>query len=217
VTNPEPSVLRDRSSSAEPAQDHTWPDPKRGAPDLARPYAEMIQTLRGFLDQLAGANPDAAALAALTGDLRSWSDRLQGFAVPEREQMFARLLHEPGRGQTMAPALEIVTQEVGELRAHVTFGRYFLGVNGAVHGGTLPLMFDEVLGRAAAHPETRLRTAYLKTDFRALTPLDTRLDVHGWLERHEGRKYFVRGELRHGDVLCAEAEGLFVALKPEQR
>jgi len=39
----------------------------------------------------------------------------------------------------------------------------------------------------------------------------------GWLDRREGRKYFVRGELRHGEVVCAEAEGPFVALKPEQR
>ena len=70
---------------------------------------------------------------------------------------------------------------------------------------------------ATAIPDQRLRTAYLKTDFRALTPLNTRLEVRGWLERQEGRKYFVRGELRHGDVVCADAEGLFVALKPEQR
>ena len=42
-------------------------------------------------------------------------------------------------------------------------------------------------------------------------------EVRGWLDRQEGRKYFVRGELRHGDVVCADAEGLFVALKPGQR
>jgi len=209
--------LRDETSLAALDPDFAWPDPERNHADLAAPYGEMIEVLRGFLDKVAGARPDAAQIAALTQDLREWSDRLDGCQVPERDQLFARLLERPGRGQTMSPALVVEHQGIGEFRGHVTFGRYFLGVNGAVHGGTLPLMFDEVLGRAAGRPGLRLRTAYLKTDFRALTPLDTKLAVRGWLDREEGRKFFVRGELRHGDVVCAEAEGLFVALKPEQR
>ncbi|CAN7565665.1 PaaI family thioesterase [Phenylobacterium sp. LjRoot225] len=213
--------MRDESSSpepsSEPSHDHAWPDRGRLSADVAVPYGEMIDLLRGFLDKVSGARPDPATLADLTHDLKAWSERLQACAVEERDQLFARLLDQPGRGQTMSPALVVEKQEVGDFRGHVTFGRYFLGVNGAVHGGTLPLMFDEVLGRAAGQPGLRLRTAYLKTDFRALTPLDTRLEVRGWLDRQEGRKYFVRGELRHGDVVCADAEGLFVALKPDQR
>jgi acyl-CoA thioesterase FadM len=209
--------LRDETSLAVVDPDQAWPAPNRAFPDLGRPYVEMIDTLREFLDTVAGARPDAATIKALKHDLAAWSKRLDPSVVPEADQLFARLHEAPGRGQTMAPALHVEVCEPGDLRGHVTFGRYFLGVNGAVHGGALPLMFDEVLGRAAAHPGLRLRTAYLKTDFRALTPLDTRLEVRGWLERQEGRKYFVRGELRHGDVVCADAEGLFVALKPEQR
>jgi acyl-CoA thioesterase FadM len=208
--------LRDETSLAAVDPDHAWPGERNHA-DLAKPYGEMVDVLRVFLDKVAGARPDAGQIAALTQDLREWSDRLDGCQVEERDQLFARLLDVDGRGQTMSPALEVARQAPGDFRGHVTFGRYFLGVNGAVHGGALPLLFDEVLGRAAALPGLRLRTAYLKTDFRALTPLDTKLEVRGWLERQEGRKYFVRGELRHGDVVCADAEGLFVALKPEQR
>lgn len=213
--------MRDESStpepSAAPAQDHAWPDRASLPADVAVPYGEMIEALRDFLDKVSGARPDLATLAQLTHDLKAWSGRLEACAVDERDQLFARLLDQPGRGQTMSPALVVETQGIGDFRGHVTFGRYFLGVNGAVHGGTLPLLFDEVLGRAAGRPGLRLRTAYLKTDFRALTPLDTRLQVHGWLDRQEGRKFFVRAELRHGDVVCADAEGLFVALKPDQR
>lgn len=211
--------MRDESSVAEPAQPHTWPDPRRDTPSVAGAWGEMIVALRGFLDTVGGVKPDEATIIALKDELNGWSARLAPFTVEEREQLFARLMDTAGRGQTMSPALVVERQEPGDFRGHVTFGRYFLGVNGAVHGGTLPLMFDEVLGRAAATaiPDQRLRTAYLKTDFRALTPLDTRLEVRGWLDRQEGRKYFVRGELRHGDVVCADAEGLFVALKPEQR
>jgi acyl-coenzyme A thioesterase PaaI-like protein len=211
--------LRDEPKLAEPAERHTWPNPRRETPSVAGAWDEMITALRGFLDTVGGVRPDEATILALKDDLNAWSERLEPFVVAERDQLFARIMDQPGRGQTMSPALVVDSQEPGDFRGHVTFGRYFLGVNGAVHGGTLPLMFDEVLGRAAATaiPDQRLRTAFLKTDFRALTPLNTRLEVRGWLERQEGRKYFVRGELRHGDVVCADAEGLFVALKPEQR
>jgi acyl-coenzyme A thioesterase PaaI-like protein len=180
-------------------------------------FERMIGELRGFLDKVAGAHPDEATLAALADDLAAWSGRLGGCAVAESEQLFGRLVGEPGRGQTMMPRLVLEDAPPGEVRGHVVFGRYFLGVNGAAHGGALPLLFDEVLGIAAAAPDRpRVRTAYLHVDFRALTPLDTRLEVRGWLDRQEGRKRFVRGELRCGDVLCAEAEALFVELKPGQ-
>jgi acyl-coenzyme A thioesterase PaaI-like protein len=178
-------------------------------------FERMVGELRGFLDKVAGAHPDEATLAALAHDLAAWSDRLAGCAVDESEQLFGRLVGEPGRGQTMMPRLVLEDARPGEVRGHVVFGRYFLGVNGAAHGGALALVFDEVLGVAAAAPD-RVRTAYLHVDFRALTPLDTRLEVRGWLDRQEGRKRFVRGELRCGEVVCAEAEALFVELKPEQ-
>jgi acyl-coenzyme A thioesterase PaaI-like protein len=177
----------------------------------------MVGTLRGFLDTLAGAKPDDATLAALTGELAAWSERLGGHAVDEHDQIYGRLITQPGRGQALAPPLHLDTEGSGEVRGRVTFGRYFLGVGGAVHGGVLPLLFDEVLGRAAAsHGRERIRTAFLNVAFKALTPLDTELVVAGWIDRVEDRKLFVRGELRHGEIVCAEAEGLFVALKPGQ-
>jgi hypothetical protein len=208
-------VLPDESAIAEPALKSAWNHDRTPSP-LWPPYSEMIEALRGFLDKVAGARPDEATLHALTRDLDAWSDRLDACAVEEHAQLFGRILGQPGRGQTCAPRLVVDVEDGGELRGHVTFGRYFLGVNGAVHGGVLPLLFDEVLGRAAAGAGRRMRTAYIKTDFRALTPLDTRLEVRGWVDRQDGRKYFVRGELRHGDVVCADAEALFVELRPEQ-
>jgi acyl-coenzyme A thioesterase PaaI-like protein len=210
--------LRDEAPLAESVEGHVWPQENRQAPSVAGAWGEMVGALRGFLDAVAGVKPDEATIVALKDDLNAWSERLKPFGVGEREQLFARIMQQTGRGQTMSPALEIERQAPGDFLGHVTFGRYFLGVNGAVHGGVLPLMFDEALGRAAAAsmPDKRMRTAYLKTDFRALTPLDTRLVVRAWLERQEGRKYFIRGELSHGEVVCADAEGLFIALKPEQ-
>lgn len=94
----------------------------------------------------------------------------------------------------------------------VRYGRYFLGGNGAVHGGAVTLLFDEVFGRLANSHRTPSRTASLKTDYRAVTPVGVDIEVHVWLERIEGRKRFVRGTLTHGQTVPAEAEGLFIEL-----
>ena len=37
----------------------------------------------------------------------------------------------------------------GHVRGRVVFRPFHLGGNGAAHGGTLPLLFDDVLGRLA--------------------------------------------------------------------
>jgi hypothetical protein len=35
-------------------------------------------------------------------------------------------------------------------------------------------------------------------------------------QRIQGRKRLLRAQLNHGDILCAEAEGLFIELRPDQ-
>ncbi|APB01194.1 hypothetical protein NS506_07169 [Nocardia seriolae] len=70
---------------------------------------------------------------------------------------------------------------------------------------------------AALYTKQATRTAFLHVDYRSITPLNTELKVHGWVERQEGRKVFVRATLHDGDRLCAEAHGLFVLLKPGQQ
>jgi hypothetical protein len=42
------------------------------------------------------------------------------------------------------------------------------------------------------------------------------LDVRGSFVSEQGRKRVLRAEIRHGDTLRAEAEGLFVILRPDQ-
>jgi acyl-coenzyme A thioesterase PaaI-like protein len=177
----------------------------------------MIAALRAFLDDVAAAAPDAATTVALTDDLHRWADRLGQFAVPERRQIFARRLDLPGRGQTMSPSFIPIAGDREKVAGKVTFGRYFLGGGGAVHGGAIPLLFDEVLGRLASSGDRApARTAYLHTDFRSITPVGVELAVRAWFVSEQGRKRVLRAQLTHGDTLCAEAEGLFIELRPDQ-
>lgn len=180
-------------------------------------YGVMIEALRDFLDKVAGAKPDPAAVAAMTSDLRAWSDKLAGLDVDETDQVFGRRSDLPGRGQTMSPAYIVVDGDTASVRAAVRFGRYFLGSRGAVHGGAIPLLFDEVMGRLAnATGRPRARTAYLNTNYRALTPVGADLVLTAWIVSDIGRKLVLRAELRHGETLCADAEGLFIVLRPGQ-
>lgn len=180
-------------------------------------YGEMIEGLRSFLDEVAGAAPDTATTLALADDLRGWAEKLAPMSVGERKQIFARRVDLPGRGQTMAPKFVVTGGDRDSVRGTVVFGRYFLGGGGAVHGGAIPLLFDEVLGRLSnSGDRPPSRTAYLHTDFRAVTPVGVELEVHGWFVSEQGRKRVLRAEIRHGGTLCAEAEGLFIILRPDQ-
>ena len=60
------------------------------------------------------------------------------------------------------------------------------------------------------------RTAYLHVNYRNITPIERELQLTARFDREEGRKRFLSGELRDGDTLCADVEGLFVALRPGQ-
>jgi acyl-coenzyme A thioesterase PaaI-like protein len=180
-------------------------------------YGELTDRLSDFLDRLAEAAPDVALVESLTGDLEAWARKLGNLAVPERQRVFGRRTDIDGRGQSMSPKIVITASTDDSVTGTVRFGPYYLGGNGAAHGGTIPLMFDEVLGRLAnSVGRPSQRTAYLHTDFRSITPIARTLQVRAWVVSTEGRKRILRATLMDGDTLCAEAEGLFVALNPGQ-
>jgi acyl-coenzyme A thioesterase PaaI-like protein len=116
----------------------------------------------------------------------------------------------------MAPPIHVDEMASDRASGHVTFGRFYLGGNGAVHGGAIPLVFDELMGRLANTGRPPSGTAYLHVNYRKITPIETRLTIEARFASEEGRKRILRGVIRHGDRVCADAEGLFVALRPGQ-
>ena len=179
-------------------------------------FSAMIDALRTLQDAAAAARPPAPVVDETTRQLTELTRQLAKHAVGEREQIAGHLAGTPGRGQALIPPVHIDEEVPGAIRGHVTFGRFYLGGNGAVHGGALPLVFDDVMGRLANAGRAPARTAYLNVSYRSITPIEARLTIEARLESEQGRKRLLRGELRHGDILCAEAESLFVALRPGQ-
>lgn len=195
------------------ATDRTW----QGDP-VPEGYTDMVDELRELLDRVAAAAPSADLVASTTKTVAELNDRLAECAVAEPDQLSGRINTVPGRAQLTVPALHVDELEAGRMIGRVTFGRHFLGSNGVVHGGAIPLLFDDLLGRlAVVGGRPRSRTAYLHVDYRSVAPIHRMLRVEAHVEREEGRKAFLRGVLLDGDRLCAEATGLFVALRAGQQ
>ena len=84
---------------------------------------------------------------------------LEAFQVPVSEQVVGQL-DLPGRGQSLVPAFHVDRADDDSVGGRVSFSRFYLGGGGAAHGGAIPLVFDEVLGRLAnAGGRIRSRTA----------------------------------------------------------
>ena len=191
-----------------------WRDRDELAPPAG--YEAMIDSLRVLLDQIAGSRPSAEVVSAAERQLAELARQFAGFGVEERSQVFGRLIEVPGRGQVMAPAIAVDEHTNERASGHVTFGRFYLGGNGAVHGGAIPLAFDELMGRLANTGRSPSRTAYLHVNYRSITPVEKKLRIEAYFDSEQGRKRILRGVIRDGDTVCADAEGLFVALRPGQ-
>ncbi|QTI71620.1 PaaI family thioesterase [Gordonia polyisoprenivorans] len=177
----------------------------------------MISQARLLLDALGAAVPDARTVARVTDGLRGVTDLLALSAADEFHQLSGRIEDLPGRGQLLVPPAVVEYADDNRVECSITFTRHFLGGNGAVHGGALPLLFDDILGRfAQSGGRSVARTAYLHVDYRSITPIEKPLRLVGEFVSEEGRKRLIRATLTDGARLCAEAEGLFVVLRPGQ-
>jgi Thioesterase superfamily len=190
------------------------PDPWRNRVAIAdrggAGYAELIAATRAYLDALAAASVES-------DDATRLAEQVQQSAVDEDAAPIGTRLDLPGRGHPLL--LPFVADEWTEsaVRGRVVFTRIYLGGNGAAHGGIVPLLFDEVLGRLnSSGGRTVGRTAYLHVNYRHITPIGRELELDATLDRIEGRKRFITGRLRDGDTVVADAEGLFVELLPGQ-
>jgi acyl-coenzyme A thioesterase PaaI-like protein len=103
-----------------------------------------------------------------------------------------------------------------ELRGETYFDDQYEGPPTCVHGGVIAATFDEVLGTANMLAGNPAMTGTLTIRYRKPTPLRTLLRVEARSLGRDGRKVRTSGALYNGDVLCAEAEGIFVMVGPER-
>ena len=188
-------------------------DLTRGGPR----YGEFIEEVRTFMDRVKAACPTEELTTEVIDALQVLNKKLDEVAIDEWRAPSGGRIDLPARGNITLPPYELDEASAENVSARMTFRRYHLGGNNAAHGGQVAVAFDDLMGMAGALGSGGVtRTAYLTVNYRAITPLNTELAIRSWVDRIEGRKVFIKATLHNGDVLCAEADGLFIKLKPGQ-
>lgn len=179
----------------------------RGGPH----FGDLVENLRSVMDAARFIDPNDEVTRGLVDDLAQVAQKMQALAVPLDDAAADSRKDLPARGNPSLPPFTVLDLGPEGVTAEATFRAFHMG-RGAAHGGNVSLLFDELAGYATMERVTDgfARTAFLKVDYRSLTPIDTPLLARVWVERTEGRKLFVRGSLHEGDRLCAEMDALFL-------
>ncbi|MBJ7289743.1 PaaI family thioesterase [Williamsia sp.] len=180
-------------------------------------YGEFIEKVREFMDRARAAYPSDTLVDELIDDLTAVNAKLAAVEINEWESPSGTRIDLPARGNITLPPYLVDRAGDDGVQARVTFTRFHLGGNNAAHGGYICTAFDDLLGMTSALATGKVtRTAYLTVNYRSITPLNTELAIATSITRLDGRKIFVAATMKDGDRLCAEAEGLFIALNPGQ-
>jgi len=101
-----------------------------------------------------------------------------------------------------------------EIESRVTFGPAHEGAPGRCHGGVVASLFDDVCGFVLGILRQPAFTGELALRYHAPTPLYRELACRSRLDRREGRKLFITGDLtdRETGQLLVSATALFIAV-----
>jgi acyl-coenzyme A thioesterase PaaI-like protein len=92
----------------------------------------------------------------------------------------------------------------------VTFGTAHQGGPGLVHGGIVGAALDEACGLLATWHRFPAVTARFAVRFRRPVPINRELRVASRVTAERGRRIEIAAELREGERLLADAEGVFL-------
>jgi acyl-coenzyme A thioesterase PaaI-like protein len=186
----------------------------RGGPD----YGRFVEAVRDLQDLARSADAPDEVVTEAAGLIEKVSELLAPYRADEWHAPSGRRVDLPNRGNILQVPMVLKKTVDGRIAGDAVFRRFYLGRNGAAHGGAVALLFDSVLGYTAYKlTESRYqRTAFLHVNYRNIAPVEKTLRVEAGIDRIDGRKIFVEGRLFDGDTVLAEAEALFVRLKPGQ-
>jgi acyl-coenzyme A thioesterase PaaI-like protein len=108
-----------------------------------------------------------------------------------------------------------MTRDGERVRGSVTLARQHEGAPGYAHGGAVSTVLDDALGMLLFVLRKPAVTARLEVDFRRPAYTGRPFDVEAWVDEVDGRKLWLRSELREAGELVAEGRGLFLEVKPE--
>lgn len=188
---------------------------------------ELGAALRELVDAAVRTEVPVAELAAvaeaarqLTARLRATGRGLREVATvddPDTGERWYSPVHGPGN--PVAPALVASDTPDGRATGRVTVGKPHEGPPGLVHGGVVATLLDHVLARAVRAAGRGGLTATLTVRYRRPVPLGVPLLLTAEAGETSGRRTTATARLAaedDPDTVLAEADGLFVALRPER-
>jgi len=180
---------------------------------------ELADALRGLLDTIPRTTVAdevlrevTVAVDAVTQQLRS---SLRDKAGPLDQGAFRHAYSlVTGTAHPVAPPVQVELLD-GGVRGSFRLAERHEGGPGLAHGGILCLVLDHLLGEAALAAGVGGMTVGLDVRFLAPTPLHVDLEVLTRVERVDGRKVRLVGEIRHDGVPTVDATAVFVQLDRE--
>jgi len=210
------------STGEVPAREHGGAK-KAGVDDLR---FELAAAVRRITSAMVGLPLTDADISSATEAVAEVADRLERSAGPGRRpraqpdpvghpQDFFPTSPVIGFANPVAPPV-VVEAVDGELIGSAWFDYQYEGPPTCVHGGVIAMVFDEMLGAANILAGNPGMTGTLTIRYRKPTPLLTSLRLEARCVSRDGRKIRTTGAIYHGDVLTAEAEGIFIELVPQR-
>jgi uncharacterized protein (TIGR00369 family) len=188
---------------------------------------ELGTALRELVDAAVRTEVSVDELAAATAEARALTERLraEGRGLhdiasvddPEIGERWYSPVYGPGN--PVAPPLVATDSPDGRATGRATLGKPHEGPPGLVHGGVVATLLDHVLARAVRAAGRGGLTATLTVTFRRPVQLGVPLLATAELTGQDGRRTTASARLVAEDdpgTTLAEAEGLFVALRPER-
>ncbi|KWX57350.1 PaaI family thioesterase [Mycobacterium sp. NAZ190054] len=181
-------------------------------------FAHLVAASGRVRDALVTVGGDVETMTACARRLDEVADTLRQAAIaPGAQDVLATHNPDPRygvRSRGLVPRHEVHVDDGWRLVGSTTVERHFDGV-GAVHGGAIAMLFDDLLGRLAnSAGRPMARTAYLHVNFRAPVPWGTPLTFSCRIAQITGRKRFLEGELTRDGELLTDVNGLWVELRP---
>jgi acyl-coenzyme A thioesterase PaaI-like protein len=105
--------------------------------------------------------------------------------------------------------------EDDRIRGEVTLDRRQEGAPGYAHGGAVATVLDDALGSLLMLLKAPAVTAKLEINYRRPAFIGRRFELEAWVDRTEGRKLYLAGEMREDGEPIADATGLFLRVDPE--
>jgi uncharacterized protein (TIGR00369 family) len=188
---------------------------------------ELGSALRELVDAAVRTEVSLEELVAVADGARQLSARLRADSRglheiasvddPEIGQRWYSPVYGPG--SPVAPPMVATDSSDGRAVGRVTVGKPHEGPPGLVHGGVVATLLDHVLARAVRAAGRGGLTATLTVTYRRPVQLGVPLVATAEIGTTDGRRTTATARLTAEDdpgTTLAEAEGLFVALRPER-